>query len=104
MPKQGKQQSILETSMLRRRDSGLDPTKQDHRGSGANDIAGHTVGTWMLPSLDGVSGIGARMSNPTKISRGLVAAFAADVEGYSRLMGADELNASKGLREAERAN
>jgi hypothetical protein len=31
------------------------------------------------------------MSDPTKVSRRLVAVFAADVEGYSRLMGADEV-------------
>ena len=31
------------------------------------------------------------MSGPTKVSRRLVAVFAADVEGYSRLLGADEV-------------
>src|SRR6516165_4996786 len=39
------------------------------------------------------------MSDPTKVSRRLVAVFAADVEGYSRLMGADEVGALKGLTE-----
>src|SRR6516162_2524979 len=39
------------------------------------------------------------MSDPTKISRRLVAVFAADVEGYSRLMGADEVGTLKGLTE-----
>jgi adenylate cyclase len=39
------------------------------------------------------------MSDPTKVSRRLVAVFAADVEGYSRLMGADEIGALKGLTE-----
>jgi adenylate cyclase len=39
------------------------------------------------------------MSDPTKISRKLVAVFAADVEGYSRLMGADEVGTLKGLTE-----
>src|SRR5262249_48982492 len=39
------------------------------------------------------------MSDPTKISRRLVAVFAADVEGYSRLMGADEVATLKGLTE-----
>jgi adenylate cyclase len=39
------------------------------------------------------------MSNPTEISRRLVAVFAADVEGYSRLMGADEVGTLKGLTE-----
>jgi adenylate cyclase len=33
------------------------------------------------------------------VSRRLVAAFAADVEGYSRLMGADEVGTLKGLTE-----
>jgi len=42
---------------------------------------------------------GARMSEPTKVSRRLVAVFAADVEGYSRLMGADEVGTLKGLTE-----
>ena len=41
------------------------------------------------------------MSDPTKVSRRLVAVFAAVVEGYSRLMGADEVGTLKGL--AERA-
>src|SRR6516164_8846667 len=39
------------------------------------------------------------MSNPTKVSRRLVAVFAADVEGYSRLMGADEVGTLQGLTE-----
>src|SRR6516165_10706299 len=39
------------------------------------------------------------MSDPTKPSRRLVAVFAADVEGYSRLMGADEVGTLKGLTE-----
>ena len=39
------------------------------------------------------------MSDPTKISRRLVAVFAADVEGYSRLMGVDEVGTLKGLTE-----
>jgi adenylate cyclase len=43
--------------------------------------------------------LGARMSDPTKVSRRLVAVFAADVEGYSRLMGADEVGTLKGLTE-----
>src|SRR5215471_11358512 len=42
---------------------------------------------------------GAHMSDPTKVSRRLVAVFAADVEGYSRLMGADEVGTLKGLTE-----
>src|SRR3974390_2440500 len=37
------------------------------------------------------------MSDPMDISRKLVAVFAADVEGYSRLMGADEVGTLKGL-------
>jgi adenylate cyclase len=39
------------------------------------------------------------MSDPTKVSRRLVAVFAADVEGYSRLMGADEVGTLKGVTE-----
>jgi adenylate cyclase len=39
------------------------------------------------------------MSDLTKVSRRLVAVFAADVEGYSRLMGADEAGTLKGLTE-----
>jgi adenylate cyclase len=39
------------------------------------------------------------MSDPMAISRRLVAVFAADVEGYSRLMGADEVGTLKGLTE-----
>jgi adenylate cyclase len=39
------------------------------------------------------------MSELTKVSRRLVAVFAADVEGYSRLMGADEVGTLKGLTE-----
>jgi adenylate cyclase len=39
------------------------------------------------------------MSDPTKVSRRLVAVFAADVEGYSRLMGADEVGTLEGLTE-----
>ena len=43
--------------------------------------------------------LGARVSDPTKVSRRLVAVFAADVEGYSRLMGADEVGTLAGLTE-----
>jgi adenylate cyclase len=39
------------------------------------------------------------MSDPTKVSRRLVAVFAADVEGYSRLMRTDEVGTLKGLAE-----
>jgi len=39
------------------------------------------------------------MTDPTKVSRRLVAVFAADVEGYSRLMGADEVGTLQGLTE-----
>src|SRR6516162_47192 len=39
------------------------------------------------------------MSANTKVSRRLVAVFAADVEGYSRLMGADEVGTLKSLTE-----
>jgi class 3 adenylate cyclase len=37
------------------------------------------------------------MSDPMAISRRLLAVFAAEVEGYSRLMGADEVGTLKGL-------
>src|SRR6516162_3848480 len=43
--------------------------------------------------------MGAQMSDPTKVSRRLVAVFAADVESYSRLMGVDEVGTLKGLTE-----
>jgi len=39
------------------------------------------------------------MSDPIAVSRRLVAVFAADVEGYSRLMGADEVATLEGLTE-----
>src|SRR4249920_491295 len=39
------------------------------------------------------------MSDLTEVTRRLVAVFAADVEGYSRLMGADEVGTLKGLTE-----
>src|SRR5689334_3258552 len=38
-------------------------------------------------------------SDLADVSRKLVAVFAADVEGYSRMMGADELGTLKGLTE-----
>lgn len=43
--------------------------------------------------------IGALMSDLTDVTRRLVAVFAADVEGYSRLMGTDEVGTLKGLTE-----
>src|SRR5215470_5258032 len=39
------------------------------------------------------------LSQPGEVNRRLVAVFAADVEGYSRLMGADEVGTLKGLTE-----
>lgn len=39
------------------------------------------------------------MSDPANVSRRLVAVFAADVEGYSRLMGVDEVGTLQGLTE-----
>ena len=39
------------------------------------------------------------MSQPGEVNRRLVAVFAADVEGYSRLMGADEIGTLRGLTE-----
>jgi adenylate cyclase len=44
-------------------------------------------------------GLGRAMSDPIPVSRRLVAVFAADVEGYSRLMGVDEVGTLKGLTE-----
>jgi adenylate cyclase len=41
----------------------------------------------------------ARVSDLTDVTRRLVAVFAADVEGYSRLMGADEVGTLRGLTE-----
>ncbi len=43
--------------------------------------------------------MGPTVSDRTDITRKLVAVFAADVEGYSRLMGADEVGTLKGLTE-----
>ena len=43
-------------------------------------------GTPPSPHWSPYVGIGAHMSDPTAISRRLVAVFAADVEGYSRLL------------------
>ena len=43
--------------------------------------------------------LGYPMSEPMAVSRRLVAVFAADVEGYSRLMGTDEVGTLKGLTE-----
>src|ERR1700740_3282937 len=39
------------------------------------------------------------MSDPTKVSRRLIAVFAAEAEAYSRLRGADEVGTLKGLTE-----
>src|SRR5580704_5983311 len=51
------------------------------------------------PRLVGEGAIGASMSDTMTVSRRLVAVFAADVEGYSRLMGTDEVGTLKGLTE-----
>src|SRR5262245_51504064 len=42
---------------------------------------------------------GPHVSDLTAVTRKLVAVFAADVEGYSRLMGADEVGTLSGLTE-----
>src|SRR5205807_187623 len=42
---------------------------------------------------------GDTLSGATAVERRLAAIFAADVEGYSRLMGADEVGTLKGLTE-----
>jgi hypothetical protein len=41
------------------------------------------------------------LTTPTEVTRRLVAVFAADVEGYSRLMGADEVGTLEGLTERQ---
>ena len=62
-------------------------------------------GQWLLTNardmanIGPTGGIGARMSDLTDFTRRLVAVFAADVEGYSRLMGADEVGTLNGLTE-----
>src|SRR5246500_706423 len=53
----------------------------------------------LSPTWSPQVGIGAHMSDPMAVSRRLVAVFAADVEGYSRLMGADEVGTLEGLTE-----
>src|SRR3974390_3165195 len=52
----------------------------------------------MIPRATQASS-GAAMSNLDEVSRKLIAVFAADVEGYSRLMGTDEVGTLKGLTE-----
>src|SRR3954454_14451317 len=42
---------------------------------------------------------GPHVSDLTEVTRKLVAVFAADVEGYSRLMGTDEVGTLNGLTE-----
>ena len=63
------------------------------------DTALEVEGEFAGAQLAGRGCIGARMSDPMAVSRRLVAVFAADVEGYSRLMGADEVGTLKGLTE-----
>src|ERR1700756_2689361 len=53
----------------------------------------------LSPTWSPQVGIGAHMSDPMAVSRRLVAVFAADVEGYSRLMGLDEVGTLEGLTE-----
>jgi hypothetical protein len=43
------------------------------------------------------------MSDHTVVSRRLVAVFAADVEGYSRLMGADEVTGNRDPKRISRS-
>src|SRR6516164_11682533 len=52
-----------------------------------------------LSQLSGYACVGARHVCTMKVSRKLVAVFAADAEGYSRLMGADEVGTLQGLTE-----
>ena len=51
------------------------------------------------PKLWATLAQGQVLAEPIEINRRLVAVFAADVEGYSRLMGADEVGTLKGLTE-----
>jgi adenylate cyclase len=51
---------------------------------------------WLQIGLDSQ---GQALSEPIEINRRLVAVFAADVEGYGRLMGADEVGTLKALTE-----
>src|SRR5262244_720178 len=51
------------------------------------------------PTLVILGATGAHISGHTKVSRKLIAVFAADVEGYSRLMEADEVGTLRGLTE-----
>jgi adenylate cyclase len=44
------------------------------------------------------------MSDPIAVSRRLVAVFAADVEGYSRLMGADEVGTAQRVDRTARSS
>jgi class 3 adenylate cyclase len=53
----------------------------------------------LSPTWSPQVGIGAHMSDPMAVSRRLVAVFAADVEGYSSLMGADEVGTLERLTE-----
>jgi adenylate cyclase len=53
----------------------------------------------LQPRLPQQVATGAQMSDPTAVSRKLVAVFAADVEGCSRLMGADEVGTLMGVTE-----
>ena len=48
--------------------------------------------------------LGHRMSDLGEVSRKLVAVFAADVEGYSHLMGTDEVGTLKGSPSAGRSS
>ena len=66
--------------------------------SGAASVSLRACGLPECRKGEGV-GIRAHMSDPIAVSRRLVAVFAADVEGYSRLMGADEVGTLKGLTE-----
>ena len=85
---------------LRAGNVGLTKTRRNGCWSDVGDRC-HLRLTEAGPSLRlcAIGAIGAGMSDPTKVSRRLVAVFAADVEGYSRLMGADEVGTLRGLTE-----
>jgi adenylate cyclase len=57
------------------------------------------VGTDVSKYPTETAGMGLPLAEPIEIKRRLAAIFAADVEGYSRLMGTDEVGTLKGLTE-----
>ena len=75
------------------------PTHQSQPSGQTGDAYGLLTTAIPRPTLGLTGGIGARMSDLSDVTRKLVAVFAADVEGYSRLMGTDEVGTLTGLTE-----